>query len=208
MKLQAKAGSQFAYLDDGDQGEGLAIFLSQSATDTTRWKLEVYAKLDNGAELLVGTFYTSPPIATLPVGSLTRLVAIAAVPGVAKWSVCARPAGGPVAAAQESADLTLTSSHAWPGPSGVVRAGERYAYTTDHGGGGGSSFTVLPGQRVISWTCQSDGGLAALQISGGLTAVIPIGAKLEGSPDGAAMPPGTVFAYTNAYFFCELAESA
>lgn len=209
MKLQAKAGSQFAYLDDDNSGEGVAIFFSQSATDVVRWKLEVYAKLDRGGELLVGTIYTSPPSATNPVGPLTRLVAIASVPGVERWAVCARAAEGPVEAEAETADLNLASSKSWPGIGGVKRTGERHTSFADHGGGGGSQFVLAPGQRVIRWTCRSDGALGALTISGGIgTAVIPIDSALEGSPGEADMPPGTVFAYGNAYFFIELAESA
>lgn len=205
MKIQAKAGPQFAAYDDESAGEGLAIFLSQRAQDTVRWRIEVYAIL-NHAELLVGVFYTSPPLATNPNGSPTRMVAGAVCPGAISWKVMVSAAEGWQNAPQETADLTLASSRCCTAPIGVTRVGERYAFAT--GAGSGSTLTLKPGQTVKSLSAIATTGAASVQIgfTGG-TIIIPNGVRVEFGP----MPnlaPEALITFANVDWVVEFLESA
>lgn len=209
MKLQAKAGSQFAALDDSDAGEGLAIFFSQSDTDTTRWRLEVSATLDNGAEKLVGFFYVSPPNATTPLGTLTRQVAAAVCPGAKSWSVMCRPSGGPIAAAEQTADIELASSKCCTAPVGVTRVGERYGYMAGVVPNVVTSFAVLPGQTITRIVANNNTGvLGSISINGGGSIPIPTGTSITLEPKGVIPPGPAALTFLNAEWVAEYTESA
>ena len=205
MKLQARANTQYAALDDGTAGEGLAIFFSQSATDVNRWRIDVHAKLDTGAELLVGTFYISPPITTTPIGPLTRQVAAAVCPGAITWSVYATAFGNDGGTpATETADITLISSKCCTAPVGVTRVGERYGYHAGVVGGVLATVTPLPGQIVtrVSATATAAGAVA---LAGGQTIVVPNGTSVALEPKA---PIVLGIQFLNVDYVIEYLESA
>ena len=209
MKLQARAGTQYAALDDGTAGEGLAIFFSQRAGDANRWRIDVYAKLDTGAELLVGTFYVSPPAVSNPPGALTRQVAATVCPGAITWSVFATALGESIGSPPntETADIILISSKCCTAPVGVSRVSERYGY---HAGAAtvGQTLNLLPGQTVTRINAVGTGGGGTVTINGGAAIAVPtnIGMALEPK---AAIPFGAaVIAFTNVDWSVEYLESA
>src|SRR3954469_22333710 len=158
MKLQAKASAQFATIDGGDVGEGLAIFFSQDQGATTRWRLDVSASLDDGSERLVGTIYVSPPSATTPIGALPRQVAAAVCPGAKSWSVLCSPANGPIAATEECASIELASSKCCTAPVGLTRVSERYGYKAAVTAGA-TNYTFLPGQTITRIIANNGSGV-------------------------------------------------
>jgi len=215
MKVQAKAGTSFARLDDGNAGEGLAIFFSQSESDEVRWRFDVYAKVDTGAELLVGWFYVSPPSATDPVGPLTRQVGAAVCPGAITWSVAVSPALGSQSANPESNDIALVSSKCCTAPVGVTRVGERYGYLADTAPGITQTIlTILPGRTITSIAAVGLALGGTIQINGGPTITIPAGSGFSLEPkaliqklDGAVNPSPTI-AFNNVNWTIEYLESA
>ncbi len=215
MKVQAKAGSQWARLDDSDAGEGLAIFFSQSESDTVRWRFDVYAKVDNGAELLVGWFYVSPPSATDPIGPVTRQVGAAVCPGAITWSVCASPALGSVSATNESNNITLVSSKCCTAPVGVTRVGERYGYLADTSPGATQVVsTILPGRTVTAISAFGLAGGGTVQINSGPTITVPSGVGLNLEPKAliqkvdASTGASPTISMTNVDWVIEYLESA
>ncbi len=207
MKVQAKAGAQFCALDDSTAGEGLAIFFSQGLADETRWKFEVYAHLDTGQDLLVGSFFVSPPSATTPSGPPTRQVGAAVCPGAVTWQVIVSPAAGAQSATQESADVTLISSKCCTAPVGVSRVGERYTYHSANGGI--VNITVPPGRTVTGIAALGLSGGGSMSINSGNLIVVPEGISINLEPK-AAIPqlPGPVISFSNVDFVVEYLESA
>ena len=208
MKIQAKAGTQFAALDDSSAGEGLAIFLSQSDKDTVRWHFEVMAKLDTGAELIVGSFDVSPPLATTPIGNLTRQVAAAVCPGAISWSVTVKAAIGSVAAPTETADLTLISSKCCTAPVGVSRVAERYGYIAGSAASATALVNLFAGQVVTKIIAIGLAGGGTVIVAGGPGIPVPAGAQVVLEPK-APIPFGTaVLSFTNVVYVVEYLESA
>jgi|SRR6478735_5643213 len=207
MKAQAKAGAAFARLDDSDAGEGLAIFFSQSGPDTVRWRLDVYAKLDTGAECLVGTLYVSPPGVTTPAGPLSRQVGAAVCPGAKTWSVCAYPASGSQAALGESAQIELTSSKCCTAPVGVTRVGERYAYRSGSPPGP-TVFSAAAGRVITRLTAVAIAPGGSVQVGSGEDIIaIPTGTTLILEPK-APIPAFAQITLTNVNWTIEFLESA
>ncbi len=204
MKIQAKAGATFARLDDSDAGEGVAIFFSQKETDAVRWQFDVYAKVDTGAELLVGTFFVSPPSITTPPGATTRQVGAAVCPGAKTWTVCAYPAAGPQAVTNETANITLTSSKCCTAPVGVSRVGERYSYRA---GNSPAVFAVLPGRVVTRIYAQSTGAGTVTVGAGSDVITVPVGTILVLEPK-APIPANTQISFVNINWTVEFLESA
>lgn len=62
-----------------DQGDSLAIALSESPTSVASWHIWVFARIDAGSFLL-GELTTRP-------GNPSRIVAIASCPGVREWTI-------------------------------------------------------------------------------------------------------------------------
>lgn len=205
MKIQAKGGYNCAFLDDGNAGESVSIFFSQSADDVTRWRLEVYAHLDTGSDLLVGTMFVSPPNATVVVGQLTRLVGIAVCPGAETWSVVANASEGAENANEETADLRLFSSRGYTAPAGLYRVGERYGYYAGVAGGAPVSQAILPGQTV---TRVQAVGTAAGGVSLGTLITVPNGTTLVLEPKALIPPSATAFSFLNVDWVIEYLESA
>ena len=210
MKVQAKGAPATVYLDDGDAGEGLSIFLSQDLESVTRWHFEVYAKLDNSSELFVGDFLTTPPDGTTPAGRPTRMVAFAVCPGAVNWSVIVYPEAGSEAAEPEVCNVTLASSKCCTAPAGVTRVGERYSYRSGDtaSGSSGLTFTVLPGRVITSIGVigKAPGGTVQLGI-GNDVITVPTGMTLNLEPQ-APMGPGTVISFTDALWTIEYKDSA
>lgn len=204
MRVQAKDTSQVAYLDDGDSGEGLSIFVSQSETDTIRWRLDVSASLDNGSELAVGTFYLSPPSAALPNDRLTRLVAIAVCPGAVKWSVtCTAISPG----SNETINIELASSKCCTAPCGLSRVSERYDYIA---GSGTTAVFLVPGQTVTRINLFGLGGGGTASIQGGPNIPVAAAQSVTLEPKGLldVSLTGSTISITNLGFSIEYLESA
>ncbi len=202
MRLQAKDTAQTAYLDDADAGEGLSIFFSQAAADIVRWRLDVYARLDNGAELAVGTFWVSPPPAVFPFDRLTRLVAIAVCPGAVNWSVtCSAQTPG----SNEDATIELFSSKCCTAPAGVKRVSERYGYLSGVAGGAPVSQAILPGQtitRIVAF------GTGAGGVSMGTLITLAAGNTLVLEPKALTNFGATAISFLNCNWCIEFLESA
>lgn len=208
MKLQAKAGAQFAALDDETAGEGLAIFFSQGLADIDRWKIEVYAKLSTGQELLVGFFFVSPPSATTPKGPPTRQVAAAVCPGAKSWSVVVSPVVGSQAASTETADITLISSKCCTAPVGVTRVNERYIYRAGSAIPGPVALTIEAGKTIKSWSAIAAGtGAGSIQLGTGNTIPLPNGDSVSADPN-IQLPDTDTLTFTNVDYFVEMLESA
>lgn len=207
MKVQAKGAPATVYLDDGDAGEGLSIFLSQDLESVTRWHFEVYAKLDNSSELFVGDFLTTPPDGTTPAGRPTRMVALAVCPGAVNWSVIVYPEAGSEAAEPEVCNVTLASSKCCTAPVGVTRVGERYSYRAG-AAPGPAVFTVLPGRVVtrIQALALAPGG--SVQLSAGDDLItVATGTTLVLEPK-APLPAGNQITLTNVNWSIEYLDSA
>lgn len=207
MKLQAKAGSQFATIDGGEVGEGLAIFFSQDATTSVRWRLEVSASLDDGSERLVGSFYVSPPLATNPLGALTRQVAAAVCPGAKSWSVVCYAAGGPIAAPEQGASIELASSKCCTAPVGLSRVSERYGYYAGVVGGVAASINLLPGQTVTRISATATGA-GFVTIGAGQTVLVPVGTSAVLEPRAPIPQIVAAISFTNVNYVVEYLESA
>lgn len=215
MKVQAKAGAVFARLDDSDAGEGLAIFFSQKASDEVRWRFDVYAKLDTGAELLVGWFFVSPPSATDPIGPVTRQVGAAVCPGAKTWSVCVSPALGSQVVPNESADISLQSSKCCTAPVGVTRVGQRYGYLADNASGVTQLVnSIFPGRTVTSIAAVGLAGGGSVQINAGPVITVPVGVGFNLEPGAviqkidASTGASPVISMTNVVWAIEFLESA
>jgi hypothetical protein len=215
MKVQAKAGATWARLDDSDAGEGLSIFFSQKSTDEVRWRLDVYAKLDTGAELLVGWFYVSPPSATDPIGPVTRQVGAAVCPGAKTWSVCASPALGSQVVVNETADISLNSSKCCTAPVGVTRVGERYGYLADSAAGITQfANSLFPGRTITSIAAVGLVGGGSVQINSGPVITVPAGVGFNLEPGAliqkvdASTGSSPVITMTNVVWVIEFLESA
>lgn len=213
MKVQAKGTPTSLYLDDADAGEGLAIFLSQDPEALVRWQFEVFAKNDANETLLVGSFITSPPRATLtaagfPAGKPSRQVAAAVCPGAKSWSVIVSPQVGPEASDDEVCQVTLISSKCCTAPVGLTRVSERYDYRSGDTTAGATSFTVAPGRSITS--------IGVLGLAPGGTVEIGVGADTIKVPTGftinlepkAPIPAQTVISFTNCLWTIEYLESA
>ncbi len=206
MKVQAKAGVSWLAYEDSDAGEGLAIFLSQASTDLVRWRIEVSAKLDTGANSLVGIIYTSPPRATSPEpGPLSRLVGIAVCPGAVSWSVSVTPAISSLYSENESADFTLTSSKCCTAPSGLVRVSERYGYIAS--AVSPSNWFPQPGQTITKISARGTGAGTVQIGAGNPNIVVANGLEVILEPK-APIQAGTVITFTNCSWFIEYLESA
>jgi len=206
MKVQAKAGYAFASLDDSDAGEGLAIFFSQSATDTQRWRLEVYATLDNGMNMLVGFFYVSPPNAiNPPTGPLSRQVAAAVCPGAKSWEVIASAVGGSAAANNEMASIHLASSKCCTAPVGVTRVGERYGFESGVAAAP-TNFNVLPGRTITRITVSGIAPGGQVNLGYGTLATVPTGVVLTLDPKAPIVSAQISFNLVN--YAVEYLESA
>jgi len=210
LKLQAKAGSTYCALDDDTAGEGLAIFFSQSAKDTARWRFDVYAKLNTGQVLLVGFFYVSPPSATDPIGELTRQVGAAVCPGAKSWTVIASPVGGPQAVVNETADITLISSKCCTAPVGVSRVSERYGYRANTTPGGGQSTQILFGMTVTGVSAFGLTGGGTIVLGSGNTITVADGAGANLEPKALIRLPTTTpsITFVNVNWILEFLESA
>ena len=207
MKIQAKAPNNIAFLEDSDSGEGLAVFFSQGVNDTQRWRLDILARLDTGADILVGIVYVSPPTATNPSGVPTRQVAAAICPGAKSWSVITKPSllTGQEATS-ECAQIELASSPCCTSPVGVNRVNERYGYASGNAGGGSSIYQVLPGQTITR--IEAHGTAAgSILFSGGNTIVVANGQVVVLEPK-ALIEPNTNITFTNVSFLIEYKESA
>jgi|ERR1700749_3449329 len=204
MRIQARDTAQTAYLDDGDAGEGLSIFFSQALADTARWRLDVSARLDNGAEFLVGSFYVSPPSAVAPFDRLTRLVAIAVVPGAVSWSVLCQAQPGSQSAPDEDATIELFSSKCCTAPNGVTRVSERYKYLSNNGS---QNVTLAPGQTVTRIYAVGNTGGGSIIINGGNPIILPAGQTIVLEPK-APIPANAVINFDTVDWTIELLESA
>ncbi len=210
MKLQLRSTTQSATLDDSNAGEGLAIFFSQGLTDEGRWRLEVFAELDDGRDLLVGTVFISPPTATNPIGPPTRQVAAAVCPGAKSWSVLAVNALNTQSGASESADINLYSSKCCTAPVGLSRVNERYGYKANTTPGGSQLASLLPGQTITRITAFGLVGGGTVVLGPGNTITVAAGVSINLEPK-ALIRLTTGFpdiTFTNVNWLIEFLESA
>ena len=205
MKYTTGNQNNFTAYDSEEAGESLAIFLSQTPGDSARLYFAVYAILSSGGQLLVGTFNSSPPIATDPQGQPTRLVAYASCPGAVGWTVRHGLAASYIGGVHESYGVDLGSSKGIVSPSGVTRVNQRYNYaagqTTD------TSYTVAPGQKILSWTAVAPSTAGSVQLGTGQVIQVPAGAAVQAEP-GSGLLAAENFTFTNVDWFIEYLESA
>lgn len=204
MKYSSSNQNNFTQYDSEEAGESLAIFLSQDPSDVARYRFDVYAILSQGGNMQIGTFFTSPPTATDPLGNPTRLVAYGSCPGAIGWTVRHRLAE--VGSANgESYGVDLSSSRGIVSPAGVTRVNERYVYasgqTTDTG------FTINPGQKVISWSAVAPSANGTVQLGTGQVIQVPAGTSVQGEP-GDTFLDAEAFVFSNVDWFIEILESA
>jgi len=189
--------------DGAEAGEGLAIFFSQGPVDVGRYRFLVRAITSQGTYDM-GEFYTSPPGATAIPGRLTRMVAGAVCPGATSWNVHVSCVPSPETPADETAEVTLTSSKCCTAPIGVTRVAERYAY---HAGSGTSTFTVRAGMRVTGIAVVGLTGGGTITIAGGDAITVPVGVGMNLEP-GGVIAPNSAIVLTNVDWVIEYLESA
>ncbi len=201
MRINSNLREEATY-DGLDAGEGLAIFFSQNAGASARYRFLVKA-ITNQGPYEVGEFYSSPPNATVLPGRLSRMIAGAVCPGAKSWAVevscIALEAISP-----ETAEIILTSSRCCTSPIGVTRVAERYNYRTVTTAG---NFTVLAGQRVTGIAAFGLTGGGTITIAGGATITVPAGVSVNLEP-GAIIAPNAVIAFANVDAVIEYLESA
>lgn len=203
LRIRSKGGTQFGAFD-GDGGEGLAIFLTQKNTDVSRYRFNVIAKTSQGP-LEVGVFFSSPPTCILPTGSPTRMVAGAVCPGAESWDVYVTCADQNPA--DETALVVLTSSKCCTSPIGVTRVSERYAYFAGKTPAL-STFNVLPGMRILSWSAVASQGVdGSVDLGASPVIIVPSGFSVSGTP-GQGLFDTEAFSFTNCEWFIEYLESA
>lgn len=201
MRVNSGLGTQAVTYDDADAGEGLAIFFSQGANDTGRWRLQILARIDEGL-IQVGEIYVSPPNSAKPSGNLSRVVGTAVCPGARSWTVNVQRVGEKPNP-EETADIILASSRCYA-PFGASRSNERYKY---HAGSGNFNFTVLPGMTVTGIGAIGIGGGGTVVIDGGDTITVP--ANISANPEPKApIIPGAIIAFTSVDWVVEYLESA
>lgn len=207
MRLNSGLGTQAATYDDADAGEGLAIFFSQGANDTGRWRLQILAKIDEGL-IQVGEIYVSPPNSANPSGNLSRMVGGAVCPGARSWTVNVQciPVDGDKPDPEETAEIILASSRCCTAPIGASRVNQRYAYKAD-GGAGPFNFIVLPGMTITGIGAIGLPGGGTVVISGGNTIDVPESISANPEPQ-APIPPNSVITFTNVDWVVEYLESA
>ncbi len=204
MRIQAKDTAQTAYLDDADAGEGLSIFFSQAASDIVRWRLDVYARLDSGVELAVGTFWVSPPPSAFPFDRLTRLVAIVVCPGAVSWSVtCAAQ----TPETNEDATIELFSSKCCTAPAGVKRVSERYSYYSGIAGGAPVAQPILAGQTITRIVANGTGA-GGVSSSFGPLITLAVGQTVTLEPKALTNFGATSISFLNCNWVIEYLESA
>jgi hypothetical protein len=208
MKVQSQTKGAWCALDDESSGEGLAVFVGQSPTDSQRWRLDVYAHLDTGADMLVGTIFVSPPSATVPVGQPTRQVLAAVCPGAKTWSVYASPViplGEP--GFDESINIELISSKCCTAPVGATRVNERYGYIA--GDASPAGILIEAGMTVTQIRAHGVGAGTIEIAMGGAAPLVRVanGADVSLFPK-APLPPGTVITFTFTTWLVEFLESA
>lgn len=206
-------------LDDSDSGPGLSLWISETLDTNARWRFRVECQTDSG-KFRVGTVYSSPPRITNPIGPLTRLFAIATVPGAKAWFVevaMMNPDeetqwvdGGPTILAKlQSIDVQLASSDYGPGIPGLKRVGERYTYMAGAIGGGPTPVGVLYGQTVTSWSAIANNGVpGTVAIGGNSNITIPIADAVEGTPTKESLNGPFNFNFSNVAYYIEYLEGA
>lgn len=205
MRINSALDTQHATFDGSGGGEGLAIFFSQEGGAIARYRFQVSA-ITNDGTLQVGTFYSSPPNATIINGNLTRLLAIAVCPGAISWAVdIRRMVIGEGALSKETAEVTLASSKCCTGPAGVRRVDERFAY---HAGAGAGTVTLLAGQTVTGISAVGTGPGGTVIIGGGDTITVTTGIGMSLEPKGLISPGVPAIAFTNVDWVIEYLESA
>jgi hypothetical protein len=203
MRINSKAGTQYASFDGAGAGEGLAIFFSQNGNASARYRVLVQAMIGEGV-YDVGEFYISPPIITTAIpGRLSRMVASACCPGATSWTVEVSAVPAPDTIPAETADIILASSRCYA-PFGVYRVGERYDYNS---GSGNANFVSLPGRRVTGIAGYGLGGGGSIQIPGRPLITVPAGISVALAPEASLLPNATVV-LTNLDWVVEYLESA
>jgi hypothetical protein len=205
MKILAGSKGQWCTLDDSDAGEGLAIFFGQSSKDIQYWKLDVYATIDAGSNLLVGTIFVSPPTATSPAGPPTRQVGLAVCPGAKSWAVYASPVLATPAGqfTNESANIELVSSPCCTAPAGVSRVGQRYGVVA--GTVAAAVIDILPGQ-VVTRISATGTGAGSVQFQG--EPAIPVALNYTLILEPKAQIPAKTITFANVSYVIEFLESA
>ena len=208
MRVNSKAlQTQEVAFDGSEAGEGLAIFFSQNADATSRWRFLVKAMVYEGV-YDVGEFYSSPPGATNPTGRLSRMIAGAICPGATSWVVQLSCVGfleeETLIVPAETADIILASSKCCTSPVGVSRVGERYKY---HANSGTQNFTVLAGMKVTGIAAIGIGAGGTVVVAGGDTITVPLGVSINLAPE-RSIPPNSVIAFTSVDWVIEYLESA
>lgn len=203
MRINSRAGTQEVAFDDVDAGEGLAVFFSQNGESTARYRFLVKAIIDTGV-YDVGEFYSSPPLATVIPGRLSRMIAGAVCPGATSWRVsvsAVRDSEGQIP--EDTADIILASTRCFA-QMGVTRVAERYNYAASNTTG---TFTVQAGMRITGIAAYGLGVGATVVIAGGNTITVPTGVSIALEP-GVSIPPNSNISITNCDWVIEYVESA
>jgi hypothetical protein len=205
MRINSKLGVQHATFDGKGAGEGLAIFFSQGALDVSRYRFLVKAITDEGT-FQVGSFFSSPPIATTPNGQLTRMLASAVCPGATGWAVDISCADLEIA--PETADVHLVSSKCCTAPVGVTRVGQRYSSLGGNSLGGADTVIVPAGRTVTGVSAIAPAGAGAIDLGTGAALIsIPTGFTANAEPQAPFIGYHTMI-LTNVEYFIEYLESA
>lgn len=207
MRINSRAGTQEAALDDAGSGEGLSIFFSQSGEAVGRYRVVVKAIIDQGI-YDVGEFYISPPSATAVPGRLSRMVGGAVCPGATGWRVSVTPwneVGNPPPL-DETADIVLASSKCCTSPMGASRVNQRYGYIA---GTNPATFAylVLGGQTITGIAAIGLTGGGTIEIDGGDTIFVPEGISANPEPI-APIRPNALIVFDNVDYVIEYLESA
>jgi hypothetical protein len=175
-------------LDNDLAGNGVSLIMSQSADATARWRFKILGQSSDGTIFTVGYVYSSPPNATEEPGVPTRLLAIAYVPGVVRWTVEVDVVLVEGVEPEAACQVWLESNKYNGGILGLRRVGERY-----HPFSGVDGAVVLKyGQYPTSWAavCGAAPGTLAIQRGAELIVQIEIPANTAASGE---IPPGSMF---------------
>jgi hypothetical protein len=187
----------------------VTVYLAENPSSTIRWKIRLYAELDQNFAFLLGEFVTFAPRS--PALS-SRIVAMGTAPGAKGWVTEAVRYEEPEAGQEnQTAHLRLTANpepfccgtplHIIPGQGEVV--GRRYGYLANLLAPGGPTAVTVPGPtpndcRVVQWAAWQSGDAGMnVRFPDATHAAIPIAPNgtVRGDPQGR-VPQGT-FVFNN-----------
>lgn len=174
-----------AVAEDKDGLGGLAVRFFQPSQSTAKWKVDLRAETDEGNYAL-GIFVVSPPG---PTGRLSRVVAIAQLPGAKRWKALVTLVPG---TEYDAGEISLSVGLPNGAAPGLIRVSERFVYDAT---AASAAIPIAEGETVLGWTAFAGPLGGILQIGTGSPIPIPANSSLSGGGGGLIEGP-IVFDFT------------